>query len=71
MTVQILEAQDVSNSQGNNDAKLRRFAATARNRQESGVHAPSALRQAAPRVVVSRPETVSVWLYCRQFCEPT
>ena len=45
MTVQILEAQDVSNSQGNNDAKLRRFAATARDCQESGVHSYVVLNQ--------------------------
>ncbi len=39
--------------------------------QVRGDQLPSALRQAAPRTLVSRPSTVSVWEYCRQFWLPT
>jgi hypothetical protein len=40
-------------------------------RQFNGVQVPSSLRQAAPLAWVDLPSTVIVWVYWRQFCEPT
>lgn len=39
--------------------------------QLSGVQLPSGLRQAAPRAVFASVLIVTVWLYWRQFCDPT
>lgn len=76
----ILCGQPGSNRQSGHDEKLRHRLETIgrpqpagreNRRQVSGVQVPLALRQATPRATLSAVPAVTVWLYCRQFCEPT
>ena len=73
ISAQLLEARALSNCQSRNDEDLRLLAAriTAKGDQPSGDQVPFSLRQATPRASVSLPSAVTVWVYWRQFCEPT